>query len=304
MATEDIKYTLKVDPEAIGKRLDKFISERFSGQFSRTFVKRLISDGVVRVNDLPKKACYKLKEGDVIKIYQIHKTEELPPKAEDIPLQIIYEDQHLLVVNKPAGMAVHPSCGITKGTLVNALLYHCKLSDEAGSQRAGIVHRLDKDTSGLIVVAKDNQSHRNLARQFKERKITKRYIAFVRGDIELDTGIIDVPIGRHPSHRQKQAVRFVGSKEALTKYKVLRRFGDYTMVELEPLTGRMHQIRVHMSYIGHPVLGDKTYSKSDGRISRQALHSSTLIFRHPVTGQKMEFHSDIPDDMKRLLKSK
>jgi 23S rRNA pseudouridine1911/1915/1917 synthase len=224
---------------------------------------------------------------------------------ENLPLEILHEDEYLLIVNKPAGMASHPAAGINSGTLVNALLYHCKTLSCAGQDRPGIVHRLDRDTSGLMVVAKDDGTHHRLAEQFKERQVRKRYIAFVKGLMELDEGKIELPIGRHPTQRQKQAVRFGESREAVTEYRVIKRFfgkDAATKVELTPKTGRMHQLRVHLSYIGHPILGDLLYGEKSALILRQALHASRLGFRHPVSGKDLEFNAEIPADMTTLEK--
>jgi len=200
------------------------------------------------------------------------------------------------------GMVVHPATGNRDGTLVNALLWHCKddLSGVGGRLRPGIVHRLDKDTSGLLVVAKNDKAHKGLAEQFKEHTIRRRYIAFVKGIVQLDNGSVDLPIARHKRHRQKMAVGFTKSKDALTHYRVLERFRDYTKLELELGTGRTHQIRTHMEYLGHPLLGDKKYGGTRGRIARQALHAATLGFTHPVTKEFMEFSSPMPPDMENL----
>ncbi|MBI4335170.1 MAG: RluA family pseudouridine synthase [Candidatus Omnitrophica bacterium] len=296
------KITIKVDKSGVGKRLDVFLAETHHKLSTRSHIKKIIDDGGALVNNAVSKPHHKLREGDVVEVDLTKEKKEGDLAAENIPLDIVYEDEHLLVVNKPAGMASHPARGMNAGTLVNALLYHCgNLSGMGQTDRPGIVHRLDKDTTGLMVVAKDDQTHRLLAGQFKERTIKKRYIAFVKGAVELDTGLIEAPIGRHPSQRQKLAVRFSESRDALTEYKVVKRFSDCTMLELTPKTGRMHQLRVHLAYIGHPILGDAVYGKKSDLISRQALHAHTLGFTHPVTKEYLEFKAEMPTDMKRLL---
>lgn len=285
------------------KRLDRFLAERLSEDFSRSCIQRLISQGNIRVNNAAAKNHTRIKPGDLISV-------TVPPpvkyevSAEDIPLKIVFEDESLLVVDKPAGMVVHPAAGNKTGTLVNALLAHCKnLSGIGGQMRPGIVHRLDKDTSGLLVIAKDDYAHRRLSNQFKTRNIKRRYIAFVKGIVELDNGTIDLPIGRSKRHRQKMAVSYDKAKVAITHYRVLQRFDDYTMLELILGTGRTHQIRIHMEYIGHPLLGDNKYGKSTPIIERHALHAASLGFTHPVSKEFMKFESDLPEDMSKLCKN-
>jgi len=296
------KIRITVAPSLANKRLDVFLAENYPTQTSRSHVKKLIDDGCVFVDGISAKAHRKLKGRETIIVDLSREDLFTGLVPEKIPVKIIYEDDNLLVVNKPAGMAVHPSPGIHSGTLVNALLYHCKKLPEAGSaERPGIVHRLDKDTSGLMVVAKEAGAHRNLVDQFKERKIKKKYTAFIKGHLEMDEGKIELPIGRHPSHRQKQTVRFSESREALTFYKQVRRFKDSSMVELIPKTGRMHQLRVHLSYLGHPILGDAVYGSKSKLIERQALHAATLGFGHPTNRRYLEFNAQMPQDMKRLL---
>lgn len=295
------KFTLKAEDKDSKKRLDLFLVEKLSRDYSRSFLQRLILQGEVLVNKETVKSHTRIKAGDRIEL-----TIPLPQKtrmvAEEIPLDIVFEDGHLLVVNKPAGMVVHPAAGNFTGTMVNALLGHYKELSGVGEQsRPGIVHRLDKDTSGLLVVAKDDYTHRGLSNQFKNHTIKRKYIAFVKGVVQLDNGTINLPIERHKRHRQKMAVGFTKSKDAITHYKVLKRFEDYTMLELRLETGRTHQIRTHMEYLGHPLLGDKKYGKGWGRINRQALHAATLGFRHPVTKEFLEFKSELPADMKQLL---
>lgn len=296
------KITIKVEGPGAGRRLDVFLAAEVKGLTSRSHIKRLIDGGLVLVNNEPAKPHHKLRQSEVITIDLASEKRSSGAVAENIPLEILYEDDHLLVVNKPAGTASHPSPGINTGTLVNALLYHCEKLSRVGPQlRPGIVHRLDKDTSGLMVVAKDDEAHMSLAEQFKDRKTKKVYLAFTSGLVEQDTGVIDAPIGRHPSQRQKLTVRFSNSRDAQTAYRVAKRFRDATMVELTPKTGRMHQLRVHLAYIGHPILGDAVYGQKSSLISRQALHAATLGFTHPVTGKYLEFNAPLPEDMKRLI---
>lgn len=298
---EQDRITIKVEHAGVGKRLDVFLSETHPGLSSRSHIKKLIEEGCVLLNEAPAKPHHKLKSGDAITVDLTSQRAVATVAAENIPLDVRHEDEYLLVVNKPAGVPSHPAPGVNTGTLVNALLYHCKkLSSVGASERPGIVHRLDKDTSGLMVVAKDNDTHRLLAKQFKERTAKKKYIAFVTGLVELDSGVIELPIGRHPSHRQKLTVRFSESRDAITEYKVLMRFRDCTMLELTPKTGRMHQLRVHLSYIGHPILGDAVYGKKSGLIPRQALHAAMLGFIHPATKKYLEFSAELPADMKKL----
>lgn len=312
------KITIKVEHAGVGRRLDIFLSETHPSLSSRSHIKKLIDEGCVLLNEALVKPHHKLKTGDIITVELIREKSAGPAAAESIPLDIRYEDEYLLVVNKPAGMPSHPAPGVNTGTLVNALLYHCKkLSSIDMNERSGIVHRLDKDTSGLMVVAKDNDTHRLLAKQFKERTIKKKYVAFVEGSVELDSGVIELPIGRHPTQRQKQSVRFSASRDALTGYKVIKRFTpplpwkangeaggvgfkDCTLLELTPKTGRMHQLRVHLSYIGHPIVGDAVYGKKSDLISRQALHAAMLGFTHPATKKYLEFGAELPPDMQKL----
>ncbi len=295
-------YTFAVDNGSAGVRLDKYLTEHFPKSISRTRVQRLILSGKVLVNGSPRKTHYKLERGDFIEV-EVPKPQKLDIKAENISLKIIYEDDRLIVVDKPAGMVVHPAPGNYTGTLVNALLHHTKKLSASSEMKPGIVHRLDKDTSGLMVVAKDESAHSFLARQFNKRTTDKRYITVVEGVVELDNGIISEPIGRHPRYRTKMAVRFSESKQAITKYKVLERFKNHTLLEAKPETGRTHQIRVHMAYIGHPIVGDITYgAKKDGALlDRQALHAARISFLHPETKKRVEFESELPKEMKRLI---
>lgn len=288
----------------IGQRLDQYLSRNLSGIISRSYVQKLIKDGQIKVDNNPTKSNHRLKEGQKI-------TVNIPPpsrpdtKPENIPLTIVYEDEEVMVIDKPAGMVVHPAAGNFSGTLVNALLYHShRLSGIGGELKPGIVHRLDKNTSGLMVVAKTDKAHQSLAEQFKSHKVKKKYLAAVKGKVSLDEEIIDEPIGRNPRQRKKMEVVRTGGKQAVTKYKVLKRFEDFSLVELSPTTGRTHQIRVHMSYLGHPLIGDKQYGHYSGLIKRHALHASVLGFYHPATGRYLEFNSPLPGDMERLITEK
>ena len=271
---------------------------------SRSQIRNLIAQGKIRVNNRPVKPSYILKNGDVIDL-ALPEQKELEIKAEAIPLDIIYEDDYLVVVNKPADMIVHPAGKICFGTLVNALLYHCRdsLSGIGGVIRPGIVHRLDKDTSGLIVSAKNDFAHLDLSRQIKDRQVTKKYLALVHGNMKDDSGIIDAPIGRSLKNRKKMAVTEGKSREAITQFQVLKRFSSYTLVEATLLTGRTHQLRVHLAFIGYPIVGDQLYGqrKQGLNISRQALHSHILGFVHPSSKKYMEFSAPLPQDMQELI---
>lgn len=285
-----------------GKRIDVMLMEYMEG-YSRSQIQKMIEEQLILVNHKPVKANQKVQVGDLIQIrYLQPKPLELIP--EKIPLDVVYEDESVIVINKARGMVVHPAAGNYTGTLVNALLSYCDdLSGINGISRPGIVHRLDKDTSGVMVVAKSDKAHASLAKQIKERSASRRYLAIVHGNVKEDKGIIKAPIGRHPVDRKKMAVVFENSKEAITRFHVLERFGEYTLVECKLLTGRTHQIRVHMAYIGHPVVGDTKYGpeRSHFSILGQALHSAELTFQHPITHQTMQFSKDIPDDMKVIL---
>jgi len=272
---------------------------------SRSQIRNLIAQGKVKVNSSPVKPSYILKNGDTIDL-SLPENKELKIKAEDIPLDIIYEDEYLVVVNKPDDMIVHPAGKIRSGTLVNALLYRCRdsLSGIGGVIRPGIVHRLDKNTSGLMVVAKNDFAHLGLSKQIKEHQVTKKYLTLVYGNMKDDSGIIDAPIGRSLKNRKKMAVTVEGkSREAVTQFKVLKRFSDYTLIEATLRTGRTHQIRVHLAFIGHPIVGDQLYGrKKQGlNISRQALHSHILGFVHPSSKKYMEFSATLPQDMQELI---
>ena len=279
-------------PEDNGKRLDLYISQ--NTDYSRNSVQILLDNGDISVNDKSVTKSYKIKNGDTVKIC-VHPPKDAEITAENIPLDIYYEDKDLLVVNKPKGMVVHPANGNESGTLVNALMYHCKdsLSGINGEIRPGIVHRIDKDTSGLLVVAKNDFTHEHLARQFKEHSINRVYNAIVYGNVKNDEGDIDAPIGRHKTDRKKFCVTPVNSKNAFTHYKVLERMNGYTLIEAKLKTGRTHQIRVHMQSIGHPLAGDPVYGPKSviKELDGQALHAGTIGFIHPSTNRYIEFNS-------------
>lgn len=279
-------------PKDSGKRIDAYIAEYFAGRYSRTYLQKLIAGGFVLVNDKPCKPNHKIGTIDKIDIL-FPPSEPSAIKAEDIPFEIIYEDKDLLVVDKPAGMVTHPGAGVKSRTLVNALLHHCKdLSGIGGVLRPGIVHRLDKDTSGIMLVAKTDLVHRELAKQFKEREVERKYMALVEGVVELDNDQINLPLGRHPKDREKMAVQFAGAKDAVTQYEVLKRFSDSTLLEITPVTGRTHQIRVHMKAIGHSIVGDTKYGSRAA--ARQMLHACRIKFFHPALKKYMEFFSKAP----------
>lgn len=288
-----------LEVESSGERLDKFVSD--NSEISRSFAARLAADGNITVNGRAADKKTKLKSGDVI-VISLPETEELEAQPQDIPIDIVYEDDSVIVVNKPQGMVVHPAPGNPDGTLVNGLLYHCSLSSINGVIRPGIVHRIDKDTSGLLVVAKTNAAHESLSAQLKERKALRRYYCIVNGNIKEDCGTIDKPIGRHPSDRKKMAV-IEGGREAVTHFKVLERFGRYTLTECILETGRTHQIRVHMASIGHSIVGDPVYGvkKESFKLNGQLLHAKTIGFKHPETGVLMEFDSPLPPHFDAVL---
>lgn len=283
-------------------RIDKYIAEQLEGEASRSQVQLWIADGNVRVNGSPVKANHKVTAGDRVDL-AIPEPEAVEIEPEDIPLDVAYEDADVIVVNKPRGMVVHPAPGHASGTLVNALMHHCRdLSGINGELRPGIVHRIDKDTSGLIMAAKNDKAHASLAAQLKEHSVTRRYYAVVHGNISHDQGTVDAPIGRDPQDRKMFTVTDRNSKHAVTHFTVVERFGDYCLLELQLETGRTHQIRVHMKYIGHPLVGDPMYGRSKGlKMDGQALHAAVLGFVHPSTGEYMEFTAPMPDDMEELL---
>lgn len=298
------KVELTVAEEMSGKRLDSVLAGMMP-EYSRSFIQRLFENGSITVGGDPcSEKKRKAAAGDIVEI-TIPQPERLEVEAEDIPLDIVYEDDELLVVDKPAGMVVHPAPGNHSGTLVNALMYHCgdALSSINGVIRPGIVHRIDKDTSGLLMVAKTDRAHNALSAQLAEHSITRRYKAIVYSNIKEDEGTVDKPIGRDPGNRLRNAVVYTNSKNAVTHYRVLERFGGFTLVEAVLETGRTHQIRVHMAYIRHPLLGDTLYGPAKNRYGakRQMLHAGVLGFVHPVTGEYMEFNSPLPQDFEDVL---
>ncbi|KJS19149.1 MAG: pseudouridine synthase [Clostridiaceae bacterium BRH_c20a] len=297
------KLTFIVEEDEQEQRLDVFISENVE-EISRSYIQKLISEELIKVNGKKVKPNYRLKEEDLIEAV-IPDPQPLVIEAENIPLEIVYEDSDLLVVNKPINMVVHPAAGNYSGTLVNALLYHCQdLSGINGKLRPGIVHRIDKDTSGLLMVAKNDISHQQLARQLKEHTVDRAYLALVHGIVTEPGGIIDAPVGRHPIERKKMAVTLKNSKNAITKYMVKERFRDYSFVECRLETGRTHQIRVHMAYISHPLVGDSLYGynkRNSLGFDGQALHAYLIGFEHPRTKEKLHFQVDLPDNYQGIL---
>ncbi len=299
---EEKLFKVRVDADDKGKRLDKFLAEEFSEDFSRSYLQKLLKNGNVLLNGCIPKRHHIVDTGEYVEI-AVPQPGESVIKAENIPLDIVYEDEYLLVVNKPQGMVTHPAPGNYTGTLVNALLGRCRdLSGIGGVLKPGIVHRLDKGTSGLLVVAKTDEAHRKLSKQFKNKTTKRVYMALVRGNVELDNGVIELPIGRSARDRLKMAVKFDDkrSKLAVTHYKVIKRFGDFTLLECVLGTGRTHQIRVHLSYIGHPILGDEKYG-SRGGLRFPMLHAARIGFTHPVTKKFIEFFKPPPKDMKDLI---
>ena len=283
------------------KRIDAYISE--NTDYSRTAVQRLIEEKKITVNEKNEKASYKVQYGDKIEIEE-EPAKEIELKAQDIPLEILYEDNDIIVVNKPKGMVVHPANGNPDGTLVNAIMAICKdsLSGIGGEIRPGIVHRLDKNTSGAIIIAKNDKAHINLSEQLKNHEIKKTYIALVRGVVKENNATINMPIGRSKKDRKKMDVDKNG-KEAITHFKVLKRFKDCTLLEINIETGRTHQIRVHLSHIGYPIIGDDVYSNGKNRwnIEGQCLHAKELEFKHPITGKKMHIEAKLPEYFERLI---
>ena len=294
--------TYTIEEQNAGERIDKALSS-LHAEWSRSQIGNWITDGLVKVNGAEVKAKYKVKAGDVVEI-DVPEAEPLEIVAEDLDLEIIYEDADVLVANKPRGMVVHPAPGHTTGTLVNGLMHHCKdLSGINGVMRPGIVHRIDKDTTGLLMVAKNDVAHESLVNQLVNKTVTRKYTALVHGHIAHDKGTIDAPIGRDQKDRQKQAVVDSG-KHAVTHFQVIERFGDYTLVECRLETGRTHQIRVHMNYIGFPLVGDPKYGpKKTIDFGGQVLHAGVLGFEHPVTGEYLEFSVPLPEDFEQLLQS-
>jgi len=295
------RFEMVADSKNENNRLDLMLAARLPGR-SRSFIQRLIEQGHVLVNGCRAKSNYRVKAGDSIGI-EIPEPQSVGVKAEKISIDIVYQDDALLVINKPAGMVVHPGSGNYSGTLVNALLFHCdSLSGINGVLRPGIVHRIDKDTTGLLMVAKNEETHRHLAAQLKAHTINRKYLALVRGVIEEDGGTVHAPIGRHPTKRKKMAVVARNARKAVTHFTVLKRYRGYTLIEARLETGRTHQIRVHMNYIGHPVVGDSKYGR-EGELGTKSLmlHAAVLGFVHPVKNEYMEFKAPLPSHFREVL---
>ena len=292
-----------VDETEKNTRIDSYITSKVT-ELSRTTIQRLLDEGAILVNGKKCKASYKVEVGDKIQIEK-PQVKEIKLEAQDIPVPVIYEDNDIIVVNKPKGMVVHPANGNPDGTLVNAILAMCKdsLSGIGGEIRPGIVHRLDKDTSGLLIIAKNDNAHIKMSKEIQDRKVIKKYIALVKGNVPEDEATIDLPIGRSKVDRKKMAVDANG-KNAVTHFKVLKRYKNYTLLELKIDTGRTHQIRVHMSYIGHPVVGDMIYSngKNEFGVEGQMLHARYLEFDHPITNKRLKLEAPIPEYFEKILK--
>ena len=296
-------HEIQVLESQAGFRVDKFLSIEFA-DLSRSYIQKLMKDGQVTVNGKVVKANYKLNDQDVVRMNE-PELKEPDIVAEDLPLDILYEDEDLLIVNKPKGMVVHPSAGHYTGTLVNALMFHCKedLSGINGVMRPGIVHRIDMDTTGSLLVCKNDMAHQNLAEQLKIHSIKRIYHAIVQGVIKEEEGTVDAPIGRHPTSRKKMSINYKNGKEAVTHYKVLKRYQNYTYIQCQLETGRTHQIRVHMASIHHPLLGDVVYgpAKQPFSLQGQCLHAKTIGIQHPRTGEYMEVDAPLPDYFEELL---
>jgi len=296
-------FELQITAEENGARLDSYLAQSLEG-VSRSYLQKLIGEQLILVNQKAVKANYKVKTGDVL-LVQLPEAAPIDVLPEPMDLNIVYEDGDLLVVNKPAGLVVHPAHGHYSGTLVNGLLAHCSdLSGINGKLRPGIVHRIDKDTSGLLMIAKNDLAHQHLAAQLKEHSIKRAYYALVQGVLSEPAGLVDAPIGRHETDRKKMAVTLKNSKEARTHYYVKERFARHTFIECRLETGRTHQIRVHMAYLGHPLVGDPLYGtrKNNLDFPGQALHAYALGFIHPRTGQPLYFEAPLPAHFQRVLK--
>ena len=311
--------TYSVELEQAGTRLDRFLETQHAPQWSRTYLQKLIRSGAVAVNGKPRKPSYSLRAGDQVTLNLPNSRPLETVQPEFIPLDILYEDASLIVINKPAGMIVHPAIGVNSGTLVNALLAHCNnnLSGIGGIKRPGIVHRLDKDTSGILVTAKTDYAHRYLSAQFEAHTITRHYLAVICGVPELKTGTINAPIARSHRDARKMTVVQTHGRHAVTHYRVLEDYGQFSQLQLTLETGRHHQIRVHLSHIGHPVTGDPVYGGArhhamlnarstavkvgQAQLNRQALHAHTLGFDHPDKNERLSFSAPIPEDMQRLV---
>lgn len=300
-----MKQFLTVTEEGKDSRLDAFISGQLE-DLSRSYIQKILKNGGVLVNGKAVKSSYRVAENDVVEV-TVPEPEEPEVAAEPMELDIIYEDQDLILINKPKGMVVHPAAGHTRGTLVNGLLAHCRgdLSGINGVLRPGIVHRIDMDTTGVLVACKNDSAHQSIADQLKVHSITRKYYAIVHGVIKEEEGTVDAPIGRHPTDRKKMSINYKNGREAVTHYRVLQRFEKYTYVECQLETGRTHQIRVHMASIHHPLLGDTVYGPAKCPIpglQGQTLHAGVLGFVHPRTGEYMEFSAPLPEYFQKLLK--
>ena len=299
-----MRKELFVTEDISGDRIDKFLSEQCE-ELSRSFLQKLLKAGEIFVNGKPVKASYRVLDGDSI-LFEVPEATEPEILPEDIPLDIVYEDHDVILVNKPKGMVVHPAAGHYTHTLVNALMYHCRedLSGINGVLRPGIVHRIDMDTTGILIACKNDLAHNSIAAQLKEHSITRRYEAIVHGVLKDEEGTVDAPIGRNPQDRKKMCINHQNGKQAVTHYRVLKRFHDFTHIECRLETGRTHQIRVHMASIGHPLLGDAVYgpSKCPYKLQGQTLHAGILGFVHPRSGEYMEFRAPRPEYFERLLK--
>ena len=294
------KIRIEVENLEKNERIDKYLSSKLDDSFSRAKIQKLIDEELILVNDKIIKSSYKVSNGDVILITD--KEEDMSVKPEKMDIDIVYEDDDVMVINKKSGVVVHPAPGNYSGTLVNGLMYLSKdLSHVNGEFRPGIVHRIDKDTSGLLIVAKNDKAHRILAEELKEKKIKRKYIALVSGVINHDIGEIDAPIGRDPSDRKKMCVTSTNSKDAITHFRVLERYKNASLIECELETGRTHQIRVHMKYINHPVINDPVYGKSNHGEFGQLLHAKEITFTHPTTKEVMTFSCEVPEEFNKIL---
>lgn len=302
-STEDM-FRFQIAEEMEEERIDKCMSLLLDS-LSRSYIQKLVKENAVLVNGVPVKSSYRVKTDDEVS-FSLPKAVEPDILPENIPLDILYEDTDVIVVNKPKGMVVHPAAGHYSGTLVNALLYHCgrELSGINGVMRPGIVHRIDKDTTGSLIVCKNDKAHNSIAAQLKEHSVNRRYRAICHGVLKEDEGVIDSPIGRHPAERKKMACGVSNGKRAVTHYRVIQRFERYTYIECVLETGRTHQIRVHMASMGHPLLGDEVYSnrKEPFKLQGQTLHAQTLGFLHPSTGEYVETTAPLPEYFQHLLK--
>ena len=293
-----------IDRNTEGQRIDRYLSDELEDR-SRSYIQKIMKEGYVKVNQKPVKSNYRLSFGDSVEV-TLPEAKEPDIVPENIPLDILYEDQDIIMINKPKQMVVHPAPGHYSGTLVNALMYHCgdELSGINGCMRPGIVHRIDMDTTGSLVVCKNDKAHQSLSEQLKVHSIRRIYVAIVHGNIKEDSGTVNAPIGRHPTDRKKMSTHCKNGRDAVTHYKVLERFGDYTYIQCELETGRTHQIRVHMASIGHPLLGDVVYGPGKCPIAGlegQTLHAGILGFIHPRTGEYMEFTAPLPEYFEKLL---